>query len=398
MVSHSLGPPRAITIDEDVASLRPLGLLSTQDIQDFYRLTPTAQASTRNQIVTARMYLIDIEYTRYEAALTQELQNEGLAATAASLGLTSTAALIPVHQTSQLLSGIATGVTGLDKAYTEKELLSNTIQALQTEMRADRKTQAAAIYAKMFTTNGTATTITPIDQYTLPMALSDTDHYYDAGTISSALVGLSKTVANANQNADAAKDAVGPNPGQVTAVKSIATPLPSPAVTASIITSATAPLLQVPSSAGVKSRFAAAVDASLCVAQTNETHSAAILDYFKGLGKIDPAATTYTMTNTLGVLLARAVDVVPDCQKAGYLDAFEVGLFGVAPSAQRAANIKALQTNLRSTLSLTEADLPTTGKLDPATRSAVVKGRVKLNLDPQLGGAIDAKFWAKINS
>jgi hypothetical protein len=190
----------------------------------------------RNQVVTARMYLIDIEYDQYEAKLTQELQNEGLGATLASLGLTTTASLIPVAQTSRILSGIATGVTGADKAYSEKELLSETMQALQTQMRADRQAQAASIYAKMLVNNGAPT---PIDQYTLPMALSDTDHYYDAGTISSSLIGLSKTVSNAEQNADTAKAAVGPNAAQVTAVKSIANPvLTTQAQVAAVVASA----------------------------------------------------------------------------------------------------------------------------------------------------------------
>jgi hypothetical protein len=57
--------------------------------------------------------------------------------------------LIPVAQTDRILSGIATAVIGADKAYSKKELLSNTIQALQIKMRADRKTQAAAIYSKI---------------------------------------------------------------------------------------------------------------------------------------------------------------------------------------------------------------------------------------------------------
>ena len=171
------------------------------------------------------MYIADMEYHYYEARLTREMQDEGMLATAASLGLTTAATLAPVAQTKTLLSGIATGVTGLDKAYDEKELLSNTIQALQTQMRADRKTEAGVIFAKMFKDLGNNTKInTPIAEYTLPMALSDVDNYYQAGTISSALLGLSKTVANADQSADKAKSSAGPNPDAVSNVKAIATP------------------------------------------------------------------------------------------------------------------------------------------------------------------------------
>jgi len=182
------------------------------------------------------MYIADMEYHTYEARLTREMQDEGLLATAVNLGLTTSSTLVPLAQTKTLLSGIATGVTGLDKAYDQKELLSNTIQALQTQMRADRKTQAAVLYAKMFKDAGNNTkTITPIAEYPLPMALSDTDAYYQAGTVASSLIGLSKTVANAETNADQAKSASGPNPAAVTDAKATAAPL-SPPTTAQVMT------------------------------------------------------------------------------------------------------------------------------------------------------------------
>ncbi|MDH2402770.1 hypothetical protein QCM77_22820 [Bradyrhizobium sp. SSUT18] len=179
----------------------------------------------RNQVLTARMYMTDLEYHYYEARLTKEMQEEGLAATLASLGLTTAATLVPAVSTKSILSGTATAVIGADKAYTEKQLLSNTIQALQAQMRADRKTQAATIYAKMFRdVSSTTRIITPIADYTLPMALSDADAYYQAGTVASALVGLSRTLANADRAAEQAKDKSGPNPITVSNVKETAAP------------------------------------------------------------------------------------------------------------------------------------------------------------------------------
>ena len=178
----------------------------------------------RNQIVTARMYIADMDYHVYEARLTREMQDEGLLATATSLGLTTSATLFTPPGTKTILSGIATAVTGLDKAYNEKVLLTNTIQALQTQMRADRKTQAGVIFAKMFRNTGDTRIITSIAEYTLPMALSDADGYYQAGTLASALIGLSKTVANADRNADTAKSDAGPNPVSVSNVRETAAP------------------------------------------------------------------------------------------------------------------------------------------------------------------------------
>jgi hypothetical protein len=222
--SNQPGPRRAFTITDDVEWTKPL---AAPELATFYNLTPTQQANLRNQVLTARMYMADIEYHYYEARLTREMQDEGLIATATGLGLTTAATLIGPAQTKAILAGFATAVIGLDKAYNEKELLSNTIQALQLQMRADRKTQAGTIYAKMFRDiNSTTRIITPIADYTLPMALSDADAYYQAGTIASALIGFSKTLANADRNADQAKVQSGPNPGAVSDVKEIAEPHP----------------------------------------------------------------------------------------------------------------------------------------------------------------------------
>ena len=235
------GPPRPISIDDDVARARAF---ADPDWTAFYSMDPGSQAVMRNQILTARMYIADIEYHYYESRLTRDMQEEGFAATMASLALTTSATLIPVTQTKTLLSGIATGVTGADKAVTEKILLSNTIQALQTQMRIDRKTEAGVIYAKMFKTNGT---VTPIYEYTLAMALSDVDAYYQAGTISSALIGLSKTVTNAETKADDAKSAAGPNAAAVAAVNDIAAPkAPPTARQAAIIRNVNVPMQRFP--------------------------------------------------------------------------------------------------------------------------------------------------------
>lgn len=225
-VSTVVGPIRPITIDDDVAYTRPI---AEPDLSSFYTAPPLTQAAIRNQIVTARMYIADIQYHYYEARLTREVQEEGLGATLATLGLTTASTLVGSAGTKTILSGAATAVVGADKAYNEKDLLSNTIQALQTQMRADRKAQAAVIYAKMFIRDagGNIRAPTPIGEYTLPMALSDADTYYQAGTVASALIGLSKTVATAEHNADQAKVDAGPNSGAVTSAKITATPIVS---------------------------------------------------------------------------------------------------------------------------------------------------------------------------
>lgn len=215
------GPDRPISLADDVAWARDL---VTDDLAKFGVSDLLTQAYLRNEIVTTRMYIADAEYHFYEARLTKDMQEEGFAATVANLGLTASATLIPVVQTKTLLSGIATGLTGVDKAVGEKILLNNAIQALQTQMRADRKTQAAIIYTRMLKEIGNTKVVTSIGEYTLPMAMSDADTYYQMGTMSSALIGLSKTVANADQSADQEKLKNGPNGEAAANVKAASLP------------------------------------------------------------------------------------------------------------------------------------------------------------------------------
>jgi hypothetical protein len=68
--STQVGPIRPITIADDVTYTRPL---AEPDLTNFYVANPDIQAAWRNQIVTARMYIADVEYHYYEARLTREV-------------------------------------------------------------------------------------------------------------------------------------------------------------------------------------------------------------------------------------------------------------------------------------------------------------------------------------
>jgi hypothetical protein len=220
--SHQVGPNRPVPIETDVSMVSSIAY--PRDLATFAS-NWSDKAVARNEMLTARMYVADMEYQVYEANLTKEIQDEGLLGTATLLGLTTASTLVSPAPTKTILSGLATGVAGLDKAYNEKELLSNAMQALQTQMRADRKAQAAEIYAKMLRGTGNAKQPTPIGEYTWSMALADAEAYYQAGTISSGLIGLSRTVSNKETNASLAKAEAGPNPTAVVAAHDTAAPI-----------------------------------------------------------------------------------------------------------------------------------------------------------------------------
>jgi hypothetical protein len=198
-------PNRLYTEDQELTTIRSFEDLmdNKTDIWNRYFGLPNADAQKtfRNEIIAARMYAIDVEYTKYESQLTHENQDLNFASTAAATALTTAAALIPVAHTSRALSGVAAGVIGLDTAYNEKVLLSKTIQNVQTQMRANRSKQAAIIVAAMSCTT---------DNYPFGTAMSDIEAYYRAGTFTAGLVELSNTVGQAATIAQANKDAQSP--------------------------------------------------------------------------------------------------------------------------------------------------------------------------------------------
>lgn len=174
-----------------------------------------SSAIDRNNFIAERMYLIDHEYTEYEARLTHERQDVNFGTAAAGTVLNTAAALTPVAQTTRVLSGIAGGVGALGTEYNEKVLLAKSIENIQTQMRANRSDQAAKIYASMKCTIGS---------YPVAMALSDLEGYYRAGTFTAGLIGLSKTVNAAEAQAKADKNIQSPSGPTAEDVKTIVTP------------------------------------------------------------------------------------------------------------------------------------------------------------------------------
>jgi hypothetical protein len=188
-------PDRLYPMDEEIASLRTSQLAPS----DYAAITT---AAARNNFISLRMYAIDLEYTLYESRLTHEVQETGLAGTLITLGLTGAASVIPAGDATKALSAAATGITGATAAYDKDILLSQSIQNLQAQMRTDRNNQGAILLANMKC---------PIDKYPVGQALSDLELYYRAGTMTNALIGLSKTVHNAETTAKATKDSVNPS-------------------------------------------------------------------------------------------------------------------------------------------------------------------------------------------
>lgn len=191
------GPHRMYSVADETTALRTqVAKLQTR----YYESATAPTSSARNEIIAERMAAIDAYYYQYEAALTHERQDVGFLSALANIGLTSTATLVPVVQTKNLLTGISTGLQGGTKAYSDEVLFQKTVQVLQAQMHANRATVAAQIIDRMKL---------GLDRYPLAMAMSDLEDYYAAGTLTAALIGANKTVGDEAAAAESKKaDAV----------------------------------------------------------------------------------------------------------------------------------------------------------------------------------------------
>ena len=126
-------PERATDPSTDLDKLRPD--IEASAITACLK-SPTVEC--RNRIIAARLYAIDILFS--EENLFKQTRSSGFAATVATLGLTSAAA-VAGGTASQILSGAAAFVIGTREAFQKEVLAERTLIAIHTAMRGGR-TQA----------------------------------------------------------------------------------------------------------------------------------------------------------------------------------------------------------------------------------------------------------------
>ncbi|ABE41312.1 hypothetical protein [Rhodopseudomonas pseudopalustris] len=173
------GPKRLYPVDVEAEMVRQaIGRL------DLSRLANSA--ADRNAFIAARMYAIDMQYTAYESALTRERQNVGFGAAAATLGLTTASGLLAPVATKNILTGAAGFITGTRAAYDNDVLLAQSVQWIQSQMRAKR----GEIYGRIVSGMQLSTS-----EYPLAAALSDLEAYYRAGTFTGGMLSTSEVLA-----------------------------------------------------------------------------------------------------------------------------------------------------------------------------------------------------------
>jgi hypothetical protein len=187
------GPDRLYSVSEEVAQAR--GLLDVAApggvpglIERYYAVVSTTNTAAddaqrmflRNEIIARRMYIIDVEYSEYEASLTSERQKFGFLTTAAASALGIAATLTTPLRSAQIVSGAGAAVLASRGAYDSEVVIAKTLQIVQGYMRAARDNVAA----RQILPRVSESTIT----YPLSAALHDLEDYYRAGTFTAGLI------------------------------------------------------------------------------------------------------------------------------------------------------------------------------------------------------------------
>jgi hypothetical protein len=198
------GPDRLYSVPEEVAQAR--GLLDSggpQGVQGlvarYYNVNPNDPSTDaqrmyfRNEIIARRMYIIDVEYSDYEASLTSERQKFGFLTTAAASALGIAATLTSPLQSAQIVSGAGAAALASRGAYDSEVVIAKTLQIVQGYMRASRDIVASRQILPRLTESSVT--------YPLSAALHGLEDYYRAGTFTAGLIPALQDSGTAAQSA-----------------------------------------------------------------------------------------------------------------------------------------------------------------------------------------------------
>jgi hypothetical protein len=357
------GPERLYTIAEERTDARDVTL---PEYLNGYKLarSETERLFFRNEYIARRMYIIDVEYTDYETALTKERQEFGFASAVVSQGLSTAGAVFTPANTARTLSALASGVNSSRGFYDSELLLTKTVQIAQGHMRAQRDRIARVILLQKNKSS--------LD-YPISAALHDLEDYYRAGTITA---GLIEAVGAAGQDAQIAAD----QKAQAQGIPDPEAPLPQA-------------LPKQPSFAEQPpSQDVTGFQAALCLPQNGKVGPELLKaagNFINGRDGGTPLKLTKIGKRTEAAL-RDAEEFVPNCKKAGFKSAYEVGALGVPSGSSTASDrVKELQTQLNA---VQKGKLEVNGNLDSATRTAIAKFRTDKNVNPALGNEVDREF------
>ena len=187
-------PDRSEDVNKTLASLQKEYFLPDVNvIEEYKKREAKEQQSYRNEVVTAHMRAIDINFSEFRRRMNKEGNLSSLSFGFVGTAVGAAGTTVTTATASRILSALSTVVatqrTDIDKTlYFEKALpaLFATMEAERTKVRVDIERSLTLDTA----------------EYTLAQALGDLERYYNAGSLPGALASITTTAGGTKQKGE----------------------------------------------------------------------------------------------------------------------------------------------------------------------------------------------------
>jgi hypothetical protein len=156
-----------------------------------------ARKAVRNDVLNNLKAIVDYNYYDFEDGLRVDDTVKNTTADIVTLCLTAASTAAGAKEVKTILSAIATGVVGVNTSFDKNVFQSNTVQALQLEMRTLRSGIETDINHGMNDTDA---------NYPLSQGIQDIIRYYYAGSLTDSLLGLVSATGTASTTTAKAAD------------------------------------------------------------------------------------------------------------------------------------------------------------------------------------------------
>ena len=195
------GPDRLYSTDAEMVGLLKFTDVTGDDWNKYLKASPGARMGFRNEIMAARMYAIDVNYTKFEHELSIEGQSVEFWAKLGSNSLTAATAAVPAASTVKQLNAIATGFNLASSTYTDAFFRKQLIENLVAAMRAARHERRAVIRTRM---------TCQAEYYPFGLGMSDVESYFRAGSLESGILRLTQSITAEEKKTKGEDDVAGP--------------------------------------------------------------------------------------------------------------------------------------------------------------------------------------------
>ncbi len=149
---------------------------------------PGQQKAFRDEVINGRIYVIDYYYSKFRNDVRGGAKpNTNLVTDIAVLGLDAADAINPAKRAKDILLAISGGLTGPESSVDKDNFYEEAVPALVSTMDSLRLERLVLIRQRM--TYGTQGD----NPYTLGAALIDVNNYFQAGTLSGAIRGITNS-------------------------------------------------------------------------------------------------------------------------------------------------------------------------------------------------------------